>query len=135
MRKPVFAICGQQRCRSARASAQSDQCLCFRCLDSIISILAMSKISRAGRFEFWRELSLCLSCICLLAMYTLICVTFSLPPGVRGWLRLLLVALPVFFYLPFYLSANPENGFCRDEDHFIGHIFTFLGQRLLTRLP
>ena len=30
---------------------------------------------------------LCLSCVCLLAMHTLICVTFSLPPGVRGWLR------------------------------------------------
>ena len=44
---------------------------------------------------------MCLSCICLLAMHTLICVTFSLPPGVRGWLRLLLVALPGFFYLPF----------------------------------
>ena len=43
-----------------------------------------------------------LSCICLLAMHTLICVTFSLPPGVRGWLRLLLVALPGRFYLPFY---------------------------------
>ena len=28
--------------------------------------------------------SLCLSCICLLAMHTLICVTFSLPSGVRG---------------------------------------------------
>ena len=45
--------------------------------------------------------SLCLSCICLLAMHTLICITFSLPPGVGGWLRLLLVALPVLFYLPF----------------------------------
>ena len=44
---------------------------------------------------------LCLSCICLLAMHTLICVTFSLPPGVGGWLRLLLVALPGLFYLPF----------------------------------
>ena len=32
----------------------------------------------------------------LLAMHTLICATFSLPPGVRGWLRLLLVAPPVF---------------------------------------
>ena len=30
----------------------------------------------------------------LLAMHTLICVTFSLSPGVGGWLRLLLVALP-----------------------------------------
>ena len=36
------------------------------------------------------EGSLCLSCICLLAMHTLICVTFSLPPGAGGWLRLLL---------------------------------------------
>ena len=39
---------------------------------------------------------MCLSCICLLAMRTLICVTFSLPPGVRGWLRPLLVALSGF---------------------------------------
>ena len=38
--------------------------------------------------------SLCLSCICLLAMHPLICITFSLSPGVGGWLRLLLVALP-----------------------------------------
>ena len=34
-------------------------------------------------------------------MHTLICVTFSLPPGVRGWLRLLLVTLPGLFCLPF----------------------------------
>ena len=32
---------------------------------------------------------------------TLICVTFSLPPGVGGWPRLLLVTLPGLFYLPF----------------------------------
>ena len=38
--------------------------------------------------------SLCLSYICLLVMHTLICVTFSLPPGVGSWLQLLLVALP-----------------------------------------
>ena len=38
---------------------------------------------------------------CLLAMHTLICVTFSLPPGVGGWLRLLLVALPGLLCLPF----------------------------------
>ena len=36
----------------------------------------------------------------------LICVTFSLPPGVRGWLRLLLVALPGLFCSPF----NPLGG-------------------------
>ena len=43
------------------------------------------------------------ACICLLAMHTLICVTFSLPPGVGvgGWPRLLLVALPGLFCLPF----------------------------------
>ena len=45
--------------------------------------------------------SLCWSCICLLAMHTLICVTFSLPPGVGSWLRLLLVALLELFCLPF----------------------------------
>ena len=28
MRKPVLAICEQQRCRSACAAVQSDQCLC-----------------------------------------------------------------------------------------------------------
>ena len=33
-------------------------------------------------------------------MHTLICVTFSLPPGVRSWLQLLLVALPGLFCLP-----------------------------------
>ena len=44
-------------------------------------------------------------CICLLAMHKLICVTFSLPPGVRGWLHLLLVALPALFYLPFCMVS------------------------------
>ena len=46
--------------------------------------------------------SLCLSCICLLAVHTLFSVTFSLLPGVGGRLRLLLVALPGHFCLPFY---------------------------------
>ena len=44
MRKPV-AICEQQRRRSVCASAQSDQHLCFRCLDSIIPFISISKIS------------------------------------------------------------------------------------------
>ena len=43
--------------------------------------------------------------VCLLAMHTLICVTFSLPPGVGGWLRLLLVTLPGLFYLPFWVRV------------------------------
>ena len=34
--------------------------------------------------------------------YTIICITFSLPPGVGGWMRLLLVALHGLFYLPFW---------------------------------
>ena len=37
MRKPFFAICEQQRLRSACASVQSDQQFVVRCLDSIIS--------------------------------------------------------------------------------------------------
>ena len=45
MRKPVYAICEKQRRRSACASAQSGQRLCFRCLVSI-PLLAMSKNSR-----------------------------------------------------------------------------------------
>ena len=45
--------------------------------------------------------SLCLSYICLLAIHKLICVTVSLPPSIRSWLRRLLVALPGLFCLPF----------------------------------
>ena len=46
--------------------------------------------------------SLCLLWIYLLAMHTFICVSFSLPPGVRDWLRLVLGALPWLFCLPFW---------------------------------
>ena len=41
---------------------------------------------------------MCLSCICLLAMHTLICVTFSLPPGVGVGCGLCL-----WFYLDFFV--------------------------------
>ena len=41
MRKPVYAICKQQRRRSACASAQSDQRICC----CIISLVSISKIS------------------------------------------------------------------------------------------
>ena len=41
-------------------------------------------------------------------MHTLICVTFSLPPGGRGWLRLLLVTPPGLFCLPLY-TVDPNN--------------------------
>ena len=46
MRKPVYTLCEQQRCRSACTSVQSDQHLCCPWPDSIIPILAKSKISR-----------------------------------------------------------------------------------------
>ena len=46
MRKPVYAICEQQRCRSACASAQSDQRFVVRSLDSIIPLVSIFQISR-----------------------------------------------------------------------------------------
>ena len=44
MRKPVYAICEQQRCRSACTSAQSDQRLCYS-LPSVIPPFSISEIS------------------------------------------------------------------------------------------
>ena len=43
------------------------------------------------------------------SMHTLICVTFSLPPGVKGWLRLLLVAFPGLFCLPFFSDMTTSH--------------------------
>ena len=40
-----YVICEQQRRRSACASAQSDQRLCFRCIDSVISLVSVPRIS------------------------------------------------------------------------------------------
>ena len=48
----------------------------------------------------------------LYPVFELICVTFSLPPGVGGWLRLLLVDLPGLFCLPFCI----KNIFCLHND-------------------
>ena len=59
MRKHVFAICEQQRCRSACASAQSDQCICCMlpgkyytssCYSRSFKTLG-SLCSSAGQFE------------------------------------------------------------------------------------
>ena len=44
MRKPVFAICEQQRHRSACAEVQYDQHLCYSLL-SVIPLVSISKIS------------------------------------------------------------------------------------------
>ena len=41
-----YAICKQQRCRSACASAQSDQHLCCSLLDIIMPLVSISEISR-----------------------------------------------------------------------------------------
>ena len=41
-----YAICEQQRCRSACGFAQSDQHLCFRCLDSTTPLHVIFEISR-----------------------------------------------------------------------------------------
>ena len=46
MRKPVFVICEQQRCRSACTLRSLTSAFVVRCLDSIIPILAKSEISR-----------------------------------------------------------------------------------------
>ena len=40
-----YVICEQQRRRSACAYAQADQRLCFRCLDSVMSLVSVTKIS------------------------------------------------------------------------------------------
>ena len=79
--------------------------MCFFCPFSILITL------------FWvrGNWSLCLSCICLLAMHTLIRVTFSLPSGVMGWLRLLLVALPGLLCLPFLNCLNFQRAISPDK--------------------
>ena len=52
MRKPVYVICEQQRCRSGCTSPQPAHLrrligtFVVRCLDSIIPLLAIAKISR-----------------------------------------------------------------------------------------
>ena len=60
MRKPVLAICEQQRCRSACASAQSDQHLCCSLL-SIIPLHSKSKISRLELVAVAEQASLSLT--------------------------------------------------------------------------
>ena len=42
--------------------------------------------------------SVCFSCICLFVLYVLVFFHFSLPIAVGGWLRFVIVALPVLLY-------------------------------------
>ena len=44
-RKPVFEVCKQHRRRPACTSAQSDQCLCYSLLESVICYLVTGEIS------------------------------------------------------------------------------------------
>ena len=45
MRKRVLCHMGTKRRRSAYTSAQSDQRLCFHCLDSVLSLVSVTKDS------------------------------------------------------------------------------------------
>ena len=58
---PVYAICEQQRRRSACTSAQSDQRLCFSCLDSIIPLVSVSEISSLYLASMAAQAGLCLT--------------------------------------------------------------------------
>ena len=61
MRKPVYAICEQQRRRSTCASAQSDQRLCCSLPDSIIPLLAIAEGSRLELVSMVAQAGLCLT--------------------------------------------------------------------------
>ena len=61
MRKPVYAICEQQRRRSACASAQSDQHFVVRCLDGVIPLVSISEISSFYLASVAEQAGLCLT--------------------------------------------------------------------------
>ena len=61
MRKPAFAICEQQRRRSACSSTQSDHAFIVRCLDSIIPLVSISEISRFYLASVAAQAGLCLT--------------------------------------------------------------------------
>ena len=45
MRKPTFSICENKDADQLRGNREADQRLCFRYIDSIISLLSKSEIS------------------------------------------------------------------------------------------
>ena len=61
MRKPVYAICKQQRLRSDCASTQSDQQFCGSLLCSIIPIVAKPKVSSLSLVSVVEQTSLSLT--------------------------------------------------------------------------
>ena len=56
-----YVICEQQRHRSACASAQSEQRLSFRCLDSMIYFDSKAEISRLYLVSVAAQTGLCLA--------------------------------------------------------------------------
>ena len=56
-----YVICEQQRRRLACASAQSDQRLCFRCLESVMSLVSVTKISSLMLAFVAKQAGLCLA--------------------------------------------------------------------------
>ena len=45
MRKPAFCICENKDTDQIRGNREADQRLCFRCIDSTMSLLSKSEIS------------------------------------------------------------------------------------------
>ena len=68
--KMCHFICKQQRRRSASASTQSDQRLCSRCLDSIISLDSIAEISRTYQASVAAQAGLCLAVFSCRGSYT-----------------------------------------------------------------
>ena len=46
MRKPAFCLCQNKDADQLRSDREADQCLCFRYINSIITLLPKSEISR-----------------------------------------------------------------------------------------
>ena len=75
---------------------------------------------------------MCLSCICLLAIHTLICVTFSLLPGVGGWLLAAsafrkLSSIYVFSYFPFGFEGRIWDLIVSVPEHCLSFYFSACG--------
>ena len=65
----------------------------------VIKIAFFSPVQHCDHLAWERERwPLYLSCICLFSLHALIYVLFFLPLGVRGWLRLVIIALPGHYY-------------------------------------
>ena len=116
-REPVFAICEQQRCRSACASAKSDQRLCFRCLDSVIPLVSISEISSLS--------------LASLAAQAGLCLTWSQTPK-TGFLGTRLLWFCRFYYGAFHVESC--LGLCSRVFSPFNTVITRLGMRELVHV-